>query len=101
MSLFDSIAKMSDDQRIRYVKLYLNYDNSIEGFKDIPLFSSFSSWSGSEVPMIHKRLDFLHKLSQEIHGLEYLEHKHYIEEKINSLNLYAKEVEIREILRGY
>lgn len=51
--------------------------------------------------MIHKRLDFLHKLSQEIHGLEYLEHKHYIEEKINSLNLYAKEVEIREILRGY
>lgn len=100
-SLFDSIAKMSDDQRIRYVKLYLNYDNSIEGFKDIPLFSSFSSWSVSQVPMIHKRLDFLHKLSQEIHGLEYLEHKHYIEEKINSLNLYAKEVEIREILKGY
>ena len=100
-SLFDSIAKMSDDQRIRYIKLYLNYDKSIEGFKTIPLFSSFCSWSGSEVPMIHKRIDFLNKLSQEIHGIEYLEHKYYIEEKINSLNLYAKEVEIREILRGY
>ena len=100
-SIFDSIAKMSDDQRIRYIKLYLNYEKSIEGFKSIPLFSSFCSWSGSEVPIIHKKIDFLNKLYQEIHGIDHLEHKHYIEEKINDLNSYAKEVEIREILRGY
>ncbi|MDY4084487.1 MAG: hypothetical protein SOY57_02850 [Ruminococcus bromii] len=100
-SLFDSIAKMTDEQRIAYIKLYLEYEKSIENFKDLPLFSSFSSWSGSEVPLIHNKIEFLNRLSQEIHGIDYLEHKQYIEKMINDLNSYAKDVEIREILRGY
>ena len=100
-SLFDSISKMTDAQRITYIKLYLECDKSIENFKGLPLFSSFCSWSGSEVPLIHNKIEFLNKLSQEIHGIEYLEHKQYIKDKIDNLNLYAKDVEIREILRGY
>lgn len=100
-SLFDSIAKMTDEQRIAYIKLYLEYEKSIENFKDLPLFSSFSSWSGSEVPLIHNKIEFLNRLSQEIHGIDYLEHKQYIGKMINDLNSYAKDVEIREILRGY
>ena len=63
-SLFDSIAKMTDEQRIAYIKLYLEYEKSIENFKHLPLFSSFSSWSGSEVPLIHNKIEFLNKLSQ-------------------------------------
>lgn len=100
-SLFDSIAKMTDEQRIAYIKLYLEYEKSIENFKDLPLFSSFSSWSGSEVPLIHNKIEFLNRLSQEIHGIDYLEHKQHIGKMINDLNSYAKDVEIREILRGY
>lgn len=100
-SLFDSIAKMTDEQRIAYIKLYLEYEKSIENLKDLPLFSSFSSWSGSEVPLIHNKIEFLNRLSQEIHGIDYLEHKQYIGKMINDLNSYAKDVEIREILRGY
>ena len=51
--------------------------------------------------MIHNKIEFLNKLSQEIHGIDYLEHKQYIGKMINDLNSYAKDVEIREILRGY
>lgn len=100
-SLFDSISKMTDAQRITYIKLYLECDKSVENFKGLPLFSSFCSWSGSEVPLIHNKIEFLNKLSQEIHGIDYLEHKQYIGKMINDLNSYAKDVEIREILRGY
>lgn len=100
-SLFDSISKMTDAQRITYIKLYLECDKSVENFKGLPLFSSFCSWSGSEVPLIHNKIEFLNKLSQEIHGINYLEHKQYIGKMINDLNSYAKDVEIREILRGY
>lgn len=100
-SLFDSIAKMTDEQRIAYIKLYLEYEKSIENFKGLPLFSSLSSWSDSEVPLIHNKIEFLNRLSQEIHGIDYLEHKQYIGKMINDLNSYAKDVEIREILRGY
>ena len=100
-SLFDSISKMTDAQRITYIKLYLECDKSVENFKGLPLFSSFCSWSCSEVPLIHNKIEFLNKLSQEIHGIDYLEHKQYIGKMINDLNSYAKDVEIREILRGY
>lgn len=45
-----------------YLLEYLKLNKSIDDLKKIPLFSSFSSWSGSEVPLIDKKIDFLNDL---------------------------------------
>ena len=58
------------------------------------------SWFGSEVPLIQKRIDFLNRILPLLNGLEYLNHKKYIEDIISDTKRYMDNVEINEILRG-
>ena len=99
--LFDAVACMSDSERIKYLKVFLGYCMDIEKFKKLPLFSNFSSWSGSEVPLIVRKIEFIKKLLEELHGIKYIEHKSYLEDKVKRLDEYIKQIEINEILREY
>ena len=57
-------------------------------------------WSGSEVPLIQKRIDYLNRLLPLLNGLDFLNHKKYIEDEIENKKEYMNNVEINEILRG-
>ena len=99
--LFEAIAEMSDGERINYIKAFLNNTLSIDAFKNLPIVSNGYSWSGSEVPVIEKQKEFIAKVNKELHGIEYLDHKRYLEEREERLEEYIKEVQIREYLSGY
>ena len=99
--LFDAIAGMTDNERILYLKAFLSKTLNIDMFKKIPVISESYSWSGSLVPVIEREREFIIKLNHELHGLVYLDHKQYLEDKEKQLDDYIKEVEIREYIRGH
>ena len=55
-------------------------------------------WVGSEIPMISDEIDSLKDLNSKIKGIDYIEHKDYLEKRIKQLQEYKKNVAIREYI---
>ena len=81
-----------------YIIEYLKINKSIEDFKKISFFSSFQSWTGSEIPLINRQIDTLKNVLSKIPQEGYLEHKYYISTEIDKMERYKEIVEIQEYL---
>jgi len=99
--IFDVIATVFPEKRMEYIKEFLKKNNNFDMFKKIPLFPSSWSWSGSEVPLIEKDIEFLQKLADEISGVDYLEHKLYLKEWISGKKQYKQKVLKREYMENF
>lgn len=100
-NIFGVINTSFPSKKKEYILQFLKLNKSIEDFKRIPLFSTFSSWSGSEVPIIEKKIKFLEELNKNINGLDYIEHMDYINSRIGALKKYITDIKIREYLEDY
>lgn len=99
--IFKVIAIAFPQKRIEYIKLFLERNKDINAFKKIPIFPGMRSWSGSEVPLIEKDIDFLEKLEKEMVGIDFLEHRLFIQEWIKSQEKYKQKVLKEEYLREF
>lgn len=99
--LFDVIATVFPGKRVEYIKEFFGKNSNFDMFKKISLFPSSRSWSGSEVPLIEKDIEFLQKLLDEISGVDYLEHKLYIKERISDMKQYKQKVLKREYMENF
>lgn len=99
--IFNVIATVLPGKRLEYIKEFLEKNNSFDMFKKIPLFPSSRSWSGSEVPLIEKDIEFLQKSLDEISGVDYLEHKLYLKEWIRGKKQYKQKVLKREYMENF
>lgn len=88
------------DWKLDYVMSFLELNKNIEDFKSLYLFSNFQSWSGSEIPLINKKIDFLTKLKDKLVGITYIEHRLYIEQCITDKEKYKEKVELREYIEN-
>ena len=100
-NIFDVIDSCFINKKMEYVQQFIKLNKSIDDFEKIPLFSGFSSWSGSEVPLIDKKIKFLEDLYDSISGLDYINHKDYIKSKIEILKKYKLDVKVKEYLEDY
>ena len=57
-----------------------------------------ASWSGSEVPLIIDKIQFLQSLKEKLKGFVYIEHREYFEIYRRNLEVYKRKVELREYL---
>lgn len=96
----EAVLGFVEEKRIEYIKLFLSCNKNLELFKTWQLFSFSIMWSGSEVPLIQKHIDYLNRLLPLLNGLDFLKHKKYIEDEIAYMKKYMDNVEINEILRG-
>lgn len=96
----EAILGFAEEKRIEYIKLFLSCNKDLELFKTWQLFSCSMMWSGSQVPLIQKQIDYLNHLLPLLNGLDYLNHRKYIEDEIENKKKYMDIVEIDEILRG-
>lgn len=71
-----------------------NYDLKL--FKKIPLNSSFLSYSGSEVPLIENQIESIEILMKKMKGLDYIDHRLYLKERIEKLKKYKQQIMIEE-----
>ncbi len=62
------------------------------------MFPMSASWSGSEIPLILDKINFLRSLKDHLKGVDYIEHRNYLEEMCRSLEKYKKNVELREYI---
>lgn len=101
IAVFEVINSSFKRKKKEYILEFLNLNKTVDDFKKIPLFSSFSSWTGSEVPLIDKKIDFLKNLNDSINGLDYIEHKDYINSEIELLKKYKLNIKVKEYLEDY
>jgi hypothetical protein len=97
--LMGLVVMVLPDWKIDYILEYLKYNLDIENFKKMPLFPMSYSWSGSEIPLIIEKIKFLQSLKEKLKGIDYIEHRKYIEDKKRSFEEYKNNVELKEYIR--
>ena len=99
--IFYVINDSFPEKRKEYILQFLLLNKDCEEFKKIPLFSPLSSWSESEIPLIDRKIEFLEDLKNNINGIEYIEHKAYIDLEIEWHKKYREDRRLREYLEDY
>ena len=94
------VATVFPAWKCEMILIFLNINKSIEVFKELYLFPLSASWSGSEIPLIDKKIKFLEELYSSLKGIDYIEHKKYLKECIASEESYKEKVEMREYLEN-
>lgn len=77
---------------------FLEMDKNIEHFKKINFFKMIDGWVGSEIPIINDKIDSLKDLNSKIKGIDYIEHKVYLEKRIKQLQEDKKHAAIHEYI---
>ena len=98
--LIDVVVNILPDWKLEYILEFLKVNKNLEDFKKLHLFPLSCSWSGSEIPLIMKKMDFLKLLKDNLKGIDYIDHRKYIEEYRINLEKYKEEVELREYLEN-
>ena len=88
------------DWKLDYIISFLEFNKNIDDFKSLYLFSSYQSWSGSEIPLINEKIDFLTKLKDKLVGIDYIEHRLYLEQCISEMEKHKESVELQEYIEN-
>lgn len=96
--LIDVVVNVMPHWKLDFILEYLNDNQNVEDFKKIHLFPMSASWSGSEVPLILDKIQFLQSLKVKMKGPAYIEHREYIDEYRRDLEEYKRKVELKEYL---
>lgn len=99
-NLIDVVVNVLPDWKLIYILEFLKANKNLEDFKKIHLFPSSCSWSGSEIPLIIEKIDFLRLLKENLQGIDYIDHREYLEDYCMKLEKYKEKVEIREYLEN-
>ncbi len=98
--LVDVVVTVLPEWKLEYILEFLKFNKKPEDFKKIHLFNSICSWSGSEITLIIKKMEFLKLLKDNLKGIDYIEHKKYIEDYCMKLEKYKDSVELDEYLEN-
>ncbi|MCM2534765.1 hypothetical protein NDK43_23525 [Neobacillus pocheonensis] len=96
--LFECLSNFNDDQQIEWILKLIQIKSEFDFFTKIPFFSHIFSWSGSEIPSLKGRQLFYKQLENRIEGIQFLEHKHWLQKKMDSIEHRIREVKIKELI---
>jgi hypothetical protein len=85
--LFSVISNLSPERRRERLRTFLRFNSDFDAFTKIDLEPNSFSWSGSMVPLLQRRTDFLETLIPLMATVELLHHKQYVEHRIQRLRL--------------
>ena len=99
-NLIDVVVTILPDWKLEYILEFLKENKSVEDFKKIHLFPLSGSWSGSMVPLIIDNINFIKSLKDRLKGIDYIDHRNYLDERRRNLEKYQEEVELSEYLEN-
>lgn len=102
--LFYVIGEKDNSLKEELILFLLDNTNNIEIFKNVCLFSHSESWSGSRIPIIEQKIEFIQSLLTKIKGkdkLLYIEHINYLNERIDSYKQEIKRTQIEEYVDDF
>lgn len=85
LMLFDVVNNFSAERRRVRIETFLKCDQELDTFKRLPLIPTSASWTGSAVPMLQGRVDFLESLLPILNTVELLGHRQHVEHHIQLL----------------
>ncbi|MBN9125783.1 MAG: hypothetical protein J0I60_13855 [Nitrosospira sp.] len=83
--LFSLISNFSIENRVQFVSKFVELNGSFDDFKQLPLEPDCSFWSGSAVPMLQRRIEYLKSLIPVFNTVSLLKHKQYVECRIKGI----------------
>lgn len=96
--IFEKVRNISDAQRKKAILCFCTGNKSFEAFQSIPLSRSHMSWSGSEIPVIENQISFFEEIKDNLRGIDYVEHRAYIDENIQWLQRRKEQVLLAEFI---
>lgn len=96
--LIDVVVTAMPEWKLEFFVEFLKDNKKIEDFKKLHFYPLSYSWSGSEVPLILDKISFLQSLKDRLKGIDYIDHRKYLDERRRSLEEYLQRVELREYL---
>ena len=96
--LFGIVCNCSEEQRLHAIMLFCKNNSSFEDFSNIQITPTHMSWSGSEVPIIEKRISFLERIRDSLNGFEFLEHRERISMHIQNHRERKERILLKEFL---
>ena len=96
--LFGIVCNLPEEQRLPAIVTFCQCNPAFDAFRSIHILPTHASWSGSEVPVLEQRIAFLIELKDRLKGIQFIEHRTYISEKIRNLQERKEDVLLSEFL---
>jgi hypothetical protein len=84
--VFEVIAQFSPERRRRFIASFLELNKSFEDFQGLALQPRLYGWTGSAVPVLQQRVDYLESLLPILNTVDLLQHKQYVEREIQAIH---------------
>ena len=99
--LFGAISEMSNSRRKDALIKFISLNDDYEAFERIQLETSSWGGTGSMIPYMQARIEYLSSLMPVLSGVKYLKHKQRIEHEISVWEERIKREEINELLEQW
>lgn len=97
--VFEVIAQFSPERRRRFIASFLELNKSFEDFQDLSLQPNLYSWSGSAVPVLQGRAEYLESLLPILNVVDLLQHKQYVEHEIGWIRSQIEREKKKDFIR--
>lgn len=99
----DVAMELAKDLKVKYIVLLCKEGLSSEELKKVPvIMSSFgASWSGSEIPLLQGKIDFIEEVIENLPGVTYMRHRMVLEDAIASVKRRIETAEVHEFLHPF
>ena len=99
--LFTAIKELPCERRRKAVEKFLSLNTNPDVFERLPLEPSHWEGTGSMIPYMQERIEYLRSLIPLVSGIKYLKQKQRIEREIDCWKERIRSEEIRELLESW
>lgn len=99
--LFTAIEELSCERRRKAVEKFLSLNTNPDVFERLPLEPSHWGGTGSMIPYMQERIEYLRSLIPLVSGIKYLKQKQRIEREIDCWKERIRSEEVRELLESW
>lgn len=99
----DVAMELPKKLKVKYTVLLCQEGLSPDELKKVPvIMSSFgATWSGSEIPLLQGKIDFIEEVIKNLPGVAFMRHRMVLEDAITSVKRWIEDAEVREFLRPF
>ena len=99
----DVAMELPKNLKVKYIVLLCQEGLSPEELEKVPLImSSFgASWSGSEIPLLEGKIDFIEEAIENLPGVAFIKHRMVLERTITSVERLIEKAEVFEFLHPF
>lgn len=99
----DVAMELPKNLKVKYIVSLCQEGLSSEELKKVPVIMSYFgvSWSGSEIPLLQGKIDFIEEVIENLPGVTYMRHRMVLEDAIASVKRRIEAAEVHEFLHPF